>query len=88
MSRESDLMTIATAAETCSVSRRTIERAIERGELRAAVLGEKSGRRIRREWLDAWIDARAPLPERGRYEEPDLRTRGKRRGRLRSVQAA
>lgn len=85
---EVELLTIAAAAEVCAVSRRTIERAIERGELRAAVLGEKSGRRIRSEWLNEWIDARAPLPELRLYEEPDLRTRAKRRGRLRPVQAA
>lgn len=83
-----ELLTIAAAARACNVSPRTIERAIQRGELRAAALGEKSARRIRIEWLDEWIDTRAPRAASHRYDEPNRGSLNKRRGTLRPVKAA
>lgn len=82
------VLTIPEVAERVKVSRRTVERAIERGELRAAVLGASKSRRVKLEWVDAWLEGRAPMPEGRRYEEPRLDARGRRRGSLTVVRDA
>lgn len=53
------LLTVAQVADLCQVSRRTIERAIADGRLRAAPLGRHGAARIRPEWLEEWIDGSA-----------------------------
>ena len=63
------LLTVDQAAELVQVSAKTIRRAIDRGELPAAHVGEPDARvhtwRIRRDDLDAWLEQRS---NRGRRD--------------------
>lgn len=52
------LMTVGEVAEMCQVHRKTVTRAIARGELRAARLGARGAYRLRIEDVDAWIASR------------------------------
>lgn len=64
MSDPPELLDVADVAAYCSVSAKTVYRAIESGRLRAARLGDGGAYRIRREWADAWIDDSAVEPAR------------------------
>lgn len=75
------LLTVAQVAEICQVSRRTIERAIADGRLRAAPLGRHGAPRIRPEWLDEWIDGSVRHARKPRRPTIDLHGRPQ-RGRL------
>jgi len=53
---------IKTAAAYTSFSTSAIEKAIARDELRSLrvqLRGKRSARRMKREWLDAWIESKA-----------------------------
>lgn len=67
------LMTVREVAVLCQVHRKTVTRAIARGELRAARLGEAGAFRIRAADLDAWIEARAIAPSARPAPGPDAR---------------
>lgn len=53
------LLTVNQAAEYAGVSQKTIYRAINARRLTHACIGQSKCYRIRREWLDAWIDESA-----------------------------
>lgn len=57
------LLNVAEAAEYVGVSTKTIYRALESGRLAHARVGQRKGYRIRREWLDDWIDECVVEPE-------------------------
>lgn len=59
-------ITVNDAARILGCSTRVIYTAINSGELRASVINGRGDRRIRPEWLSAFIDARslAVSPER------------------------
>ncbi len=50
------LLTVAEAARFAGVSEKTIYRALDARRLKHACIGQSKCYRIRREWLDAWID--------------------------------
>lgn len=50
------LLTVAEAARFAGVSEKTIYRALEARRLKHARIGQSKCYRIRREWLDDWID--------------------------------
>lgn len=50
------VLTVAEAAEYVGVSQKTIYRALDARSLKHACVGRSKCYRIRREWLDAWID--------------------------------
>jgi excisionase family DNA binding protein len=52
-------LTIAEAAVYCQCSTKTLFRACAAGRLRHATIGGKRSIRVRREWLDAFLDATA-----------------------------
>jgi excisionase family DNA binding protein len=52
-------LTVKQVAATCQVSPKTVYRAILRADLRAAPLGRAGAYRIRREWVEAWIDGQS-----------------------------
>ncbi len=49
-------LTVAEGAEYAGVSRDTIYTACERGELRHARIGGRRAIRLKREWMDAWLE--------------------------------
>jgi len=53
------LMTVAEVAAMCQVHRKTVVRAIARGELRALRLGIRGAYRLREEDVEDWLAARA-----------------------------
>lgn len=55
---EGVLMTVAEVAAICQVHRKTVTRAISRGELRAARLGARGAYRLRQGDVDAWLASR------------------------------
>jgi len=57
-----DWFTVPEAAMTLRTGRRSIYRAIDRGELRAARINERSDLRIARAWLMDWCERRAVRP--------------------------
>lgn len=57
------LMNVAEAAKYVGVSTKTIYRALESRQLKHARIGQSKGYRIRREWLDDWINESAVEPE-------------------------
>lgn len=57
------LLNVAEAAEYVGVSTKTIYRALESRDLKHARIGRSKGYRIRREWLDDWIDESVVEPE-------------------------
>jgi excisionase family DNA binding protein len=52
------LMTVDEVAALCQVHRKTIVRAISRGELRAARLGIRGAYRLREEDVEDWLASR------------------------------
>jgi len=52
-------LTVAEGAEYAGVSRDTIYTACERGELRHARIGGRRAIRLKREWIDAWLERHA-----------------------------
>ena len=52
-------LTVAECAEYSGVSRDTIYTACERSELRHARVGGRRAIRLRREWIDAWLEQHA-----------------------------
>lgn len=50
------LLTVAEAARFAGVSEKTIYRALDARRLKHACIGQSKCYRIRREWLDDWID--------------------------------
>lgn len=52
-------LTVAEGAEYSGVSRDTIYTACERGELRHARIGGRRAIRLKREWLDGWLERHA-----------------------------
>lgn len=61
--RPARLLNVAEAAEYVGVSTKTIYRALEKRRLKHARIGARKGYRIRRQWLDEWIDECAIEPE-------------------------
>jgi excisionase family DNA binding protein len=55
----SDWLTVPEAAATLRTGRRSVYRAIDRGELRAAKINERGDLRIARVWLMDWCERRA-----------------------------
>ncbi len=53
---ESDWLTPAAAAFETHVGKRTIHRAVRRGQLKAARVGGRREIRIHRGWLNAWLE--------------------------------
>lgn len=53
------LLAVSEAAAYAGVSTKTIYRALEARRLKHARIGQSKCYRIRREWLDAWIDESA-----------------------------
>jgi excisionase family DNA binding protein len=51
--------TVTEGAEYAGVSRDTIYIACERGELRHARIGGRRSIRLKREWIDAWLEQHA-----------------------------
>lgn len=62
-------MTVAEVAAMCQVHRKTVVRAIARGELRAARLGVRGAYRLREEDVDDWLASRL-VPLVARTPEP------------------
>ena len=62
-------MNVSEGAEYANVSRDTIYTAVERGELRHVRIGGRRSIRLKREWIDEWLErhTRASLaPGEGR----------------------
>lgn len=55
-------LNVPQGAEYAGLSRDTIYTACERGELRHARVGGRRAIRLRREWIDAWIEQHARGP--------------------------
>lgn len=53
---ESVTLSVRQAASYVGVSTKTIYRAVEDGRLKASCLGRGAALRIRREWIDEWLD--------------------------------
>lgn len=56
---------IKTAAKYSDFCEKTIRNAVEAGQLESRgvkILGERKTHRIKREWIDAWIEGQ-PVPE-------------------------
>jgi excisionase family DNA binding protein len=53
-------LTAAESAAYAKCSVKTIGRAVARGDLRAVRLAGSHRLRLRREWIDSWLDAGAP----------------------------
>lgn len=70
------LLTTAEVAERMRLHPKTVERAIRRGELRAWRPSTAGPWRIRSEWVDEWIEARATRPHAARLPVDDLTTLG------------
>jgi len=49
-------LTVADGAEYCAVSRDTIYAACERREIRHARISGRRSIRLKREWIDAWLE--------------------------------
>ena len=56
-------LTVQDAAEYTSLSKDTIYRACERGELRHARVGGRRSIRTRPVWIDTWLERHAPESE-------------------------
>jgi excisionase family DNA binding protein len=56
------------AAQEHNVGPRTIYNAIRRGELRAAPVNQRGDLRIKRAWLDDWLERKAREAERAAAE--------------------
>jgi excisionase family DNA binding protein len=79
------VLTVDQVAERFQLSAKTIYRALERGQLRAAKFG--SAWRIREADADAWFDG--SVPERATRSTPVPRRRGTpRAGGLRALEAS
>ncbi len=52
-------LTVAESAEYAGVSRDTIYTECERGELHHARVGGRRAIRLKREWIDAWLERHA-----------------------------
>lgn len=78
------LLTVAEVAVECAVHPETVRRAIRSGRLRAAALGEdgRDGYRVRREWMNEWVDRSARGSELSREASPPQGPRRRPRGRL------
>src|SRR6266542_3579407 len=65
-------LTVAEGAEYSGVSRDTIYTACERGELSHARIGGRRAIRLKREWIDAWLErhTRGARCERGENHGP------------------
>jgi excisionase family DNA binding protein len=63
------LLTTAEVAERLRLHPKTVERAIRRGELRAWRPSAAGPWRIRAEWVDHWIEARATRPRAARHPQ-------------------
>jgi excisionase family DNA binding protein len=68
------LLTTAEVAERLRLHPKTVERAIRRGELRAWRPSAAGPWRIRPEWVDHWVDARATSPGSARQGIEEMPT--------------
>jgi excisionase family DNA binding protein len=55
-------LTVAEAAQYAGVSRDTIYTACERHEIRHARVNGRRAIRLKREWIDGWLERHAPDP--------------------------
>lgn len=67
-------LTVGEGAEYAGLSRDTMYTTCERRELRHARVSGRRAIRLKREWIDAWLERHAPGVQQGRYD--DVRTRG------------
>jgi excisionase family DNA binding protein len=82
-----ELLTPDELAAEWKCSRKTVLRAIRRGDLEATAVGERGALRIRREWSDAYLERKRVGHARTFDEDPLTRVRGStvrkpQRGRL------
>jgi excisionase family DNA binding protein len=61
-------LNVAEAAEYARLSRDTIYTACERREIHHARVGGRRVIRLKREWIDAWLERHARLPEGARSD--------------------
>jgi excisionase family DNA binding protein len=54
-------LTVDEAAAYTKCNRRSIYRATAKGKLKAARVNDRGDLRYRAEWLDAWLEASAPV---------------------------
>lgn len=64
------LLTVDDVAEHCHVHRRTVERAIHAGRLRAAQLGQRGAYRLRESDVEAWLEASVVRPKSSALPDP------------------
>jgi excisionase family DNA binding protein len=76
------LLKPADVAELCQLHPRTVLRAIHAGRLRASQLGAHTAYRIRREDVDAWLEATVLEPQREEPTEVRVVARSRGVGRL------
>lgn len=84
MSGVAEQITLSTdeAATYAGVSRKSIYRAIADGRLRAARLHRGQRLRLRREWIDEWIEASIVSPRRQPVYDASVTRHQPRRGFL------
>jgi excisionase family DNA binding protein len=59
---------VSDASRYANVSERTIYGEIAAGRLRAAVVGGRRSKRLKRDWIDQWLEATAAPTEERRSE--------------------
>lgn len=85
MERVSPWLDASAAAVYCRCSRKTLQRAVAAGQLRAVRLAGNRRFRFRSEWLDAWLEGHLADDTSGRQPANDPATTGTDAGPVRTM---